>query len=237
MGNEVFFWTQIGSVIVYVITLFTVYRILVASKDAAIQEKDATIENLKTQLEEAKGRTPDILITQLRDRTCALTEEIERLRGEKSDEKERITELETERDALSKLILRSHRLIVIREALDNPRYEIYREFVTSIYGDAAKASRAIHDFELLDKLVTQSGKKLETTKSICEIRKEDPNFIQASCWADGMWAVYNGEVKVEMNLWEKLSDFHRDIRNEVGEMSENTDEILIRQDLRKVDVQ
>jgi hypothetical protein len=112
---------------------------------------------------------------------------------------------------------------VIREALDRRWYETFREFVISIYGNAAKASGAIYDFESLDDLITKSGKKLETPELICELRKEDPNFIQATCVMDGMWAVYNGEVKVEKELWEKMRNLHRDIRSEVEEMCKGTE--------------
>ena len=143
MGNEVIFWTQVGSIIVYVATLFTVYRILVAAKDAAIQEKDATIENLKTRLEEAKGKTSDILVTQLRERTAALTEEIEKLRSDRSTDKGKLAELETEKNILYTLILRSDKLRIIGEILEDSRYEMYREFVTCVCGTNTKANRGM----------------------------------------------------------------------------------------------
>lgn len=230
MGNEVIFWTQLGSIIVYVATLFTVYRVLVAAKDAAIQEKNATIENLKTRLEEAKGKGSDILVTQLRERAAALTEEIEKLSSDRSKDKGKLAELETERDILHALMLRSDKLRIIGEILENSRYEIYRDFMTSVCGSTAKASRAIYEFESLEKLITRDGKKLERmedrTKLVLALRREEPGFIQASCWAKGIWVVYSTEVKVEMKLWKTLRSFHSAIRNEVEEIIRKRDKAL-----------
>jgi len=228
MGNEVIFWTQVGSIIVYVATLFTVYRILVAAKDAAIQEKDATIENLKTRLEEAKGKTSDILVTQLRERTAALTEEIEKLRSDRSKDKGKLAELETEKNILYTLILRSDKLRIIGEILEDSRYEMYREFVTCVCGTNTKANRAIYEFESLEKLITQSGKKIERTEDRANLQfwKKEPGFIQGSIRAEGIWIVYNTEVKVEMKLWETLRNLHKTIRNEVEEVIRKGDQAL-----------
>jgi hypothetical protein len=57
IDNFWIFITQLGNVLVYVGTAFLLYRLLAAQKDATIEAKDATIENLQVQLRQADSTT------------------------------------------------------------------------------------------------------------------------------------------------------------------------------------
>jgi len=80
MTTEVIFYTQIVSIIGFIITLFVLYRVLVQQKDAVIQllkerliDKDEQIAALKTQ-------TPDALASALNERIKVTQDEIVRLK-------------------------------------------------------------------------------------------------------------------------------------------------------------
>ncbi len=59
MSNEVIFWTQISSIVAFVLSVFGLYRLLVDQKDATIQLLKETVSTLKDQLAEARSSTPD----------------------------------------------------------------------------------------------------------------------------------------------------------------------------------
>ena len=53
MSNEVIFWTQIASIVAFVLSVFGLYRLLVDQKYATIQLLKETVNTLKYQLAEA----------------------------------------------------------------------------------------------------------------------------------------------------------------------------------------
>lgn len=59
--TETIFWTQIASIVGFVVALFALYRLLVDQKDATIQLQKENIAFLKDQLAEAKLQSPDVL--------------------------------------------------------------------------------------------------------------------------------------------------------------------------------
>ena len=80
------FWvivTQLCCVLIYVGTAFWLYRLLAAQKDATIEAKEATIENLQFQLQQAQSKVPDTLVTLLEERVKASQKELERLKHDK----------------------------------------------------------------------------------------------------------------------------------------------------------
>jgi len=104
MTNQVIFWTQIASVLAYIISVFFLYRLLVKQKDAVIESKNAAIELLKEQLGLAKQSSPDILIERLSKRVEILKDELKALSQDNDAKKEEILAKEKEiKDAEERL--------------------------------------------------------------------------------------------------------------------------------------
>ncbi|HEY6644109.1 hypothetical protein [Povalibacter sp.] len=104
MTTEVLFYTQIASLVTFVLVVFGVYRLLV-------QQKDASIELLKQRLEDQSERirllelqTPDALASSLSERVEIQLAEIERLRLDSNLNRTEIDGKESElREVQSKL--------------------------------------------------------------------------------------------------------------------------------------
>jgi len=112
------FWTQIGSIIGFVVALFFLYRLLVDQKDATIQLQKENIAFLKDQLADAKLQSPDILAQSLAGRAKLFEEELERLRQDKSATEEQVAAKEaelskarSEAEALTKKVLQARELL------------------------------------------------------------------------------------------------------------------------------
>ena len=71
MSNTTLFITQIGSTLVFIISLFVLYRLLV-------EQKEATIQFLQAQLTEAKQPISDALFKSQKDRLDAALVELNR---------------------------------------------------------------------------------------------------------------------------------------------------------------
>ncbi len=106
MSNDVIFYVQLASVVIFVIALFGVYRLVVQQKDSVIQllkerlrEKDGKIEGLES-------RTPDALATALSSRIRVAIDEIDRLKADGDKHKEEIR-------------MKEEQLQLVRERLDN----------------------------------------------------------------------------------------------------------------------
>lgn len=83
MSNDTIFWTQIASIVSFVLTVFGLYRLLIEQKDATIQFLKEKNGSLKEQLAEAKNSTPDVLAQTLSGRVKLLECELERLSQDK----------------------------------------------------------------------------------------------------------------------------------------------------------
>ena len=118
MSIELIFYTQIASIIGFIVALFVLYRVLVSQKDATIQllkEKVAFTEN---KLTHAESQKPDALAKSLSDRVNNLNKEIERLSNDKESNQNLINEkeaelekLKEEADELSRQISNAHELM------------------------------------------------------------------------------------------------------------------------------
>ena len=93
---EAIFWTQIISIIGFVVVLFLLYRVLVQQKDATIQLQKENITFLKDKLSHAENQTPDVLARSLADRARLLEEELKRLKEEDTSTSEQIAVKENE---------------------------------------------------------------------------------------------------------------------------------------------
>ena len=118
MSIELIFYTQVASIIGFIVALFVLYRVLVSQKDATIQllkEKVAFTEN---KLSHAESQKPDALAKSLSDRVDNLNNEIGRLSNDKANnqnlinEKEaELEEIKEEADELSRQISNAHELM------------------------------------------------------------------------------------------------------------------------------
>lgn len=118
MTLDTIFYTQVGSVISFIVAIFVLYRILVSQKDATIQLLKEKNNYLSDKLNDASQNSPDALAKSLSDRVKILDEEIERLSKDKESNQELIHEKEKELDAvkeeaeeLSRKIAKAHELM------------------------------------------------------------------------------------------------------------------------------
>ena len=116
--NETIFWTQIASIIGFVVVLFVLYRLLVDQKDATIQLQKENIAFLKDQLADAKLQSPDVLAQSLAGRVKLFEEELKRLGQNKTATEEQVAAKEAElnqargeAEALTKKILHARELL------------------------------------------------------------------------------------------------------------------------------
>ncbi len=96
MSNDVIFGTQIISIIVFILTVFGLYKLLISQKDSTIQTLKERIEALKEDLQRAKETDPDILLERYSNRATKLEEELVRLTLEKPDGPQAIKDKEKE---------------------------------------------------------------------------------------------------------------------------------------------
>ena len=96
MTNDVLFYTQIASLITFVLVVFGVYRLLVEQKDATIQLLRQRIEDQVERVKILELQTPDALAKSLSERVERQLAEIERLRLDSSANKDEIGRMESE---------------------------------------------------------------------------------------------------------------------------------------------
>ncbi|MDP0965090.1 hypothetical protein Q6264_29865, partial [Klebsiella pneumoniae] len=82
MTTEVIFYTQIVSIIGFILTLFVLYRVLVQQKDAVIQLLKERLIEKDEKIAELKALTPDALAAALNDRIKVTQDEIGRLKAD-----------------------------------------------------------------------------------------------------------------------------------------------------------
>ncbi len=96
MTNEVLFYTQIVSLVTFVLAVFGVYRLLIEQKDANIQLLKQRIEDQAERIRLLELQTPDALARSLSERVEHQLAEIERLRVDSSLNKDEINRKESE---------------------------------------------------------------------------------------------------------------------------------------------
>ena len=111
-------WTQIGSIIGFIVLMFVLYRLLVEQKEATIQGLKENIEFLKDRLAEAKAQSPDILAQGLATRIKLFEDELKRLNEDKTSTTEQVEAKEAElnqaridAESLSKKIVQAKELL------------------------------------------------------------------------------------------------------------------------------
>ncbi|SRR6266404_3475703 len=118
ISNEIIFWTQVGSIIAFIVALFVLYRLLVDQKDATIQLQKENISYLKDQLGDAKAQSPDLLAQSLTNRVNLLEGELSRLEQDKTATQDQISAKEaeltatrTKAEALTRQVLHARTLL------------------------------------------------------------------------------------------------------------------------------
>ena len=94
MSNNAIFYTQIGSILTFVILVFVLYRLLVNQKDATIELLKEKAGFLESQLTQAKENSPDVLVENLSKRVTLMAEEISRLSKEKESGEQKLKRIE-----------------------------------------------------------------------------------------------------------------------------------------------
>jgi len=112
MSNDTIFFTQLASIVVFVIALFAIYRLLVEQKDSVIQLLKERLADKEAKVKELESQTPDALATALSSRIQIALEEIARLKGDGDKHSEEIQGKETELRALRQRLSALSALIV-----------------------------------------------------------------------------------------------------------------------------
>ncbi|WP_345868569.1 hypothetical protein [Shewanella algae] len=107
MSNDVIFYTQISTVVIFILALFGIYRSLVSNKDSVIELLKERIVFLSERIEALESQTPDALAEALSNRVERQLSEISRLKEDGEQHQEEISLKEAEineaRDRLSAL--------------------------------------------------------------------------------------------------------------------------------------
>jgi chromosome segregation ATPase len=118
--NQTIFWTQITSIVLFVIALFALYRLLVEQKDSTIQLQKENIAFLKDQIAQLSLQRPDVLVETLANRVELLESELSRLRQDSNASKEEVqAKLKELSDTKSELDRAKRRLDRYRATLDH----------------------------------------------------------------------------------------------------------------------
>lgn len=148
MTNNAIFATQLVSIVVFVFTVFGLYRLLVKQKDAAIDLLREKVDFLKLQLDTAKSSSPDILTERLSKRIDILKSELESISSDHDIRKDiinhkenEIKEYEDERNKLKEQIDQAKKLL---------------ENFTCPYCESPMVERAYHS-----ELVEHDGREID----------------------------------------------------------------------------
>ncbi len=97
MTLETIFITQLTSIIGFIVVLFVLYRILVATKNATIESLKQQISLQGQKLSDYENQEPDILIQVLQRRTEALEQEL------KEREQANVQSIEEQKDSIDRV--------------------------------------------------------------------------------------------------------------------------------------
>ncbi len=157
------FWilvTQVCSILVYVGVAFGLYRLLAAQKDATIQAKDATIENLEKRLNESESNLPDVLVEQLESRLEVAKREIARLKDDTKRPLSEIESLRKKQEVTSEVVVNLLNTIKVFQFLSNFKNKYYNDFVIRICGGMDDAVKTILSAGTIADLAAQHGKTI-----------------------------------------------------------------------------
>lgn len=135
MSNDVIFYTQIASIVMFVLTLFVIYRLLVDQKDSVIQLLKERIADKDEKIHELDLQTPDALATALSSRIEITLKEVGRLKADGDKHNEEIETKERELHALKQKLNSLSALILDSDLVCNKCGAPLNQRATfSIYG-------------------------------------------------------------------------------------------------------
>lgn len=102
MSNNIIFFTQIVSIVIFVLALFGLYRLLIAQKDGVIELLRQRNQSLQDKISDLESQSPDALVTALSARVEVAIKEIGRLKEEGDKHKEEIIEKESDLQKVQK---------------------------------------------------------------------------------------------------------------------------------------
>lgn len=100
MSNDTIFYTQIASIVVFMLALVGIYRLLVDQKDSVIQLLKERIADKDAKIQELESQTPDTIAGALSSRIEIALKEVVRLKADGDKHKEEIETKEAELRAL-----------------------------------------------------------------------------------------------------------------------------------------
>ena len=100
MSNQILFYTQVGSIVLFVTSLFVLYRLWVEQKDATINLLKEKNQWLEDQLKQAEQSKPDVLLELKEKRLKATQEELIQLSRDHEKNSILISRREEERNSL-----------------------------------------------------------------------------------------------------------------------------------------
>src|SRR5450759_3042718 len=109
MSNEFIFYTQLASILMFVGTVFALYKLLVSQKDATIE---ALRERIATQQDRMTFESADALIKRLSKRILFLSDELTRLSADKETNAELIKVKEEELTGAKEMYERLQTLVM-----------------------------------------------------------------------------------------------------------------------------
>jgi hypothetical protein len=173
MSNEIIFFTQIASIITFIVSLFVIYHLLVSQKDATIQLLKEKISDLDGKLAEARDSSPDNLSERLSKRIQIYEAELARLKEDKNSDKYWIDKIEERlkiaREESIKLEAVNKKIENIQNEMECLRSEVTidEDYIKEIYGYL--------DNEIMDHL--NKTKKAFTVNELSNILNTDPFLI------------------------------------------------------------
>lgn len=165
---EAVFYTQLGSIFAFIVSLFVLYRLVVSSKDATIEMLKQQVGFQEARVKAYAETAPDILLQRIEKRAATLEKELETAEGEKEPLIKEIEELQKKIAApesqaqlqalVKKLVAASLHVALLdaeREQLASRFREAedhYRQFLSYGNGELSPGRR-----EIVGKIVSHFG--------------------------------------------------------------------------------
>lgn len=217
IDNFWIFVTQLGSVLVYICIAFGLYRLLAEQKDATIKAKDATIENLQIQLQQAESNVPDTLVTLLEERLKVSQKELERLKHDKDKSSGEVLSLKERQEVTSETVVSLLLTIKVFRFLSKPTNEHYKDFVVDVCGSIEEGVSTILASESLTDLAFKQGKTINEVNraDIIGIAREKPIVARYSKLCRYM-LLKDNTIMIDNDTLRELTRKHEEILRDLN---------------------
>ncbi|UDM17911.1 hypothetical protein [Vogesella sp. XCS3] len=182
MTIQMVFYTQIGSILAFILSLFALYRLLVSSKDATIETLRQQLSFLESKIKASADDAPDVLMNRIEKRTALLEKELQEAEKEKEPLIAEIDELkkklanpessDQQQDLVNQLVAVSQHVALLdaeRQQLSrllSKAEEPYWKFLSNANGELSPGRRAIVgdivSYLGADKVIRSDPKELMT---------------------------------------------------------------------------